>query len=105
MSDKPLVDGKYLMYCDKPFVREKNTICYGDMTDDYVLFMIILSTKQIDGKTPGEKIEVPGKILVQIISTDLTLNPVQRIAKQFEKDGLYEAMDIGLVWLDKLNNA
>ena len=105
MSDKPMVEGKYIMYCDKPLVRDKNTICYGDMTDDYFLFMLILSTKQIDGRDAKEKIEVPGKILVQIVSTDLTLNPVQRIAKQFERDGLYEAMDIGLVWLDKLNNA
>lgn len=103
MADKPLVEGKYLMYNDKPFVREGNTICYGDMSDDYVLFMLILTNKTVE-TAAGEKTEIPDKILVQILSTDVTKNPVERIAKQFEKNGLYDAMDIGLIWLEKLNN-
>ena len=104
MADKPLVEGKYLMYNDKPFVREGNTICYGDMTDDYVLFMLVLTNKTVE-TAAGEKVEIPDKILVQILSTDASKNPVERIAKQFEKNGLYDAMDIGLIWLEKLNNA
>ena len=39
MEDKPIVNGKYLMYRGKPLVREKNVICYGNMSDKYVLFM------------------------------------------------------------------
>ncbi len=101
-NEKATVEGKYLMYCDKPFVRENNTICYGDMTDDYVLFMLILTNKTVTA-ADGAKIEVPDKILVQILSTDQSKSPVERIAKQFEKNGLYDAMDIGLIWLDKLN--
>lgn len=102
MSEKATVNGKYLMYCDKPFVRDNNTICYGDMTDDYVLFMIILTNKTVEG-AKGKKTEVPDRILVQILSTDQTKSPADRIAKQFDKNGLYDAMDIGLIWLDKLN--
>lgn len=101
---KATVDGKYLMYCDKPFVRENNTICYGDMTDKYVLFLMILTNKTVDG-AGGKKIEIPDQILVQIVSTDQEKNPIERVAKQFNKQGLYEAMDIGLIWLEKLNNS
>lgn len=96
------VNGEYLVYCDKPFVRENNTICYGDMTDDYVLFMFILTNKTVEG-AGGKKVEIPDQILVQILSTDMSKTPTERVAKQFNKSGLYEAMDIGLIWLDKLN--
>lgn len=102
MADKPLVSGKYLMFRDKPFVRENNTICYGDMTDDYVLFMMILKNKTVQG-AEGETLEIPDKVLVQILSTDVTKNPVERIAKQTEKNSLFDAMDIGLIWLEKFN--
>ena len=30
------VKGSYLMYKDRPLVREGNTIIYGNMEDDYV---------------------------------------------------------------------
>ena len=47
--------------------------------------------------------EVGDQILVQILSTDMSKKPSERVEKQFSKSGLYEAMDIGLIWLDKLN--
>ena len=102
MADKPLVTGKYLMFRDKPFVRENNTFCYGDMTDDYILFLMNLKHKTVQGSA-GDTLEIPDKVLVQILSTDTTKNPVERIAKQTEKNSLYEAMDIGLIWLEKMN--
>ena len=102
MEEKKLLEGKYLMYKDKPLVREGDTICYGDMTDDYILFMMILKNKTVVGAN-GAKSEVPEKVLVQILSTDTQKKPIDRIAKQTEKGSLYEAMDIGLIWLDKMN--
>ena len=47
---KPLVEGKYLEYLDKPLVREGNTICYGDMNDKCILILEIMSTKNVGGK-------------------------------------------------------
>ena len=97
MSVQP-VEGKYLMYKGKPLVREKNVICYGDMSDKYVLFLMALTTKKTeDGK------EIPDHILAQIISTDPKKSPSEKLEKQFEKNGLYDAIDIGLIWLEKLN--
>jgi len=96
------VQGDYLMYRGKPFVREKNTICYGDMEEEHILFMMILSNKTI---TLGNKtVEVPDRIIAQIIKSDPTIIGLDRMVKQFEKRGLWEAMNIGLVWLDRLNN-
>ena len=91
--------GDYLIYRDKPLVRKDNMYCYGDMNDDYVLFLMVLTTKKAEtGDT-----EIPDHILVQIMSTDPNKSPSERLAKQFEKNGLYDAIDIGLVWLEKLN--
>ena len=97
------VKGKYIIYRDKPLVRDKNVICYGDMDDDYILFMMILTTKKIELGNLKDKPEIPDDIIVQVLSTDTKKSSHERLVKQFEKKGLYEAFDIGLIWLDKLN--
>ena len=92
MSDivKQLVEGKYLMYKDRPLVREANTICYGDMSEKCILILEIMSYKEEAGN------KVPDKILVQVIdSKDPT-----KIIKQGAKEGLYDAFSIGVVWLE-----
>lgn len=93
---------KHLIYRGKPLVREKNAICYGSMSDKHILFMLILSAKKAQS-FEGKDIEIPDAVLVQILSTDLKKPAHERVVKQFNKNGLYDAMDIGLIWLDKLN--
>ena len=93
------VIGDYTVYKDKPLVRKNNLFCYGDMKDDYVLFLMVLTTK----KSELGNEEVPDHILVQVMSTDESKSPSERLAKQFEKNGLYDALDIGIYWLEKLN--
>ena len=87
---KQLVEGKYLMYKDRPLVREGNTICYGDMNEKCILILEIMSYKEEAGN------QVPDKIFVQVIdSKDPT-----KIIKQGAKEGLYVAFSIGVVWLE-----
>ena len=40
MSEKLPLEGKYVMYKGKPLVREKNLICYGNMTEKCYLCII-----------------------------------------------------------------
>lgn len=88
-------NGKYLTFRGKPLVREDRQICYGDMKDKYVLVLGIISTKSMNGK------EVPDEILIQIQSTD-----DHKVVKFGKKNGLYEAFEFGLIWLDnELKNA
>ena len=90
MEEKKLVEGKYLMYKDKPLVREGDTICYGDMSEKCILILEIMSYKTVGNE------EIPNDILIQIIdSKDPT-----KIIKQGKKNGLNDAFSIGLVWLD-----
>ncbi|MDL2293088.1 hypothetical protein LJC60_00490 [Ruminococcaceae bacterium OttesenSCG-928-D13] len=84
-----------LKYKGKPLVRSKNEMYYGDFSDPWVVFMQILSTKQENGD------ELPDKVMVMLLSTDTTLAPKDRIAKQSVKNGLYNALDFAAILLER----
>lgn len=86
---------EFLMYKDKPLVRKGNTIYYGNISDDFVLMLQILSTKEIDGAEVAEKVQV------QLLKNDPNLRPNERIVHRIEKKGLYSAMHIGCIWLER----
>ena len=92
-----LVEGKYLEYKDRPLVREGNTICYGDKTERCFLLLEIMSYQK--DEATGEYL--PDKIFIQIIDS----NDPNKIIKQGEKTGLYDAFSLGLVWLERELNA
>lgn len=91
MDERKLVSGKYLEYKGKPLVREGDTICYGDMSEKCILILEIMSYKQQDNNS------VPDKILIQIIDS----KDPNKIIKQAQKSGLYEAFTYGVVWLEQ----
>ncbi len=90
------VDGKFLVYKDRPLVREGNTIIYGNMDDEYILSLIIMNEKEYLGKS------VPDKVIVQVMKTDPSLSDGEKIVKQDLKNGLYEAFELGMIWLERL---
>lgn len=102
MAEAKFVEGQNLIFRGKPLLREGNTFCYGSMSDKYVLFMMVLSNKTVKGEK-GNDVEVPDKIILQVLSTDTSKPPHERVVKQFDRNGLFDAMDIGLIWLDRLN--
>ena len=62
-----------LTYKGKPLVRKDNELYYGCMTDPYVLYLQIQSTKTVGGVDVADKVH------------------------------LYNALDIGSIWLQKAN--
>ena len=85
----------FLTYKGKPLVRNGNTIYYGDMNDDYVIMMRILSSKEF-GDT-----DLASKVSVQLVNTDPNVSIKEKIVKTSEKKGLYAAMDIADIWLTR----
>lgn len=97
------VKGKYLIYKGQPLVRENNTICYGSMENKCVLFLMVMSNKTIATKDPSIKIEIPDMIVGQVVSTDTSKTPSERLLKQFSKNGLYDALDFGIDVMNRFN--
>ena len=87
---------KFLEYKGKPLVRGGSTIYYGNMSDPYVICLRILSDENVKG------LKVSGKVAIQLINTDPTVtSPKEKIIKKSEKDGLFNALDLGAVWLER----
>lgn len=91
VTGAPVVGGTYLMYKDRPLVREGDTICYGDMTEKYILVMDILNYKDENG------VRVPGDVFVSVVETA----DQNKVYRQGGKKGLYEAFGYGLIWLEQ----
>ncbi len=87
----------FLMYKGYPLVRNGKTIYYGNSYDNFIIMMQIASFKE------SEDAQVPDKILIQLLNTDPDVSPRARIVKKSEKKGLYAAMDIAVVWLQRAN--
>lgn len=86
----------FLEYKGRPLVRCKNTLYYGNMSDPYVVCLNIINEKE------GVKdITLSGKVAVQLLSTDPNVSPKEKIVKKSEKDGLFNALDLGVVWLER----
>ena len=78
-----------LTYKGKPLVRKDNELYYGNMTDPYVLYLQITTTKPV-----GDQ-QVADKVHLMLLSTDTTKAPQERVMRQTTKMGRYKALHIG----------
>ncbi len=86
---------QFLTYKGRPLVRGGNTIYYGNMSDEYVCVLQILTTKEENGE------QLPDKVQVQLLKTDPEIPIMERFVKNGERRGLYEAMDMATIWLER----
>lgn len=84
-----------LMYKGRPLMRKDNLIYYGSMADSHIVMLQILESKK-----QGD-MEVATRVSVQLQLTDPTARSRDRVVKKSEKDGLYTALDVGCVWLER----
>lgn len=90
-----LLLAKTLEYKGHPFQRKDNIIYYGSFADKYIIMLQVLETKKV-----GD-MDVASKVSVQLQLTDASIKSRDRIVKKAEKDGLYPAIDVAVVWLDR----
>ena len=86
---------KALEYKGHPLQRKDNIIYYGSFGDPYIIMMQILETKKISD------MDVASRVSVQLQLTDPELKSRDRVVKKTDKSGLYAAMDVASVWLDR----
>ena len=84
-----------LMYKGRPLMRKDNLIYYGSMADSHIVMLQVLESKKQDD------MEIATRVSVQLQLTDPNARSRDRIIKKSEKDGLYTALDLGCVWLER----
>lgn len=94
------------MYKGRPLVRCGDMLYYGDMRDNYVVRIQIKAKKKVspvgaEGDAPVKELEVATKTLVQLMNTDITVDPKKMIVKTDEQPSLFGAIDTAYVWLQQ----
>lgn len=84
-----------LMYKGKPLVRMNNEIYYGNMSDEYVVYMQVLTTKKENDE------DMPDKVNVMLLDTDTSLAPKDRIVQKSMKSGMYNAVAYASIMLER----
>ena len=84
-----------LTYKGRPLMRKDNMIYYGSMADSHIVMLQVLDSKPVNG------LNVATRVSVQLLSNDPNLRSRERIVKKSEIEGLYTALDVGCVWLER----
>lgn len=84
-----------LMYKGHPLMRKDNLIYYGSMADSHIIMLQIMESQKVNGE------DVASKVSIQLQLTDPAVRCRDRVVKKSEKDGLYTALDLGNVWLER----
>ena len=90
-----MAETKGLTFKGRPLMRKDNLIYYGSMADSHIIMLQILDYKKV-GDT-----DVANKVSIQLQLTDPNIKGRAQIVKKAEKQGLYTALDLGAVWLER----
>lgn len=84
---------EFLEYKGRPLVRKDNDIYYGDLSEKYHVFMMIMAEKPSSNGT-----DVPSTIMVQLMAKDARIPEKQTISKS-----LTDALETADAWLKRYN--
>ena len=90
-----MAENKGLTFKGRPLMRKDNIIYYGSMADSHIVQLQIIDYKKV-GDT-----DVANKVSIQLQLTDPNIKGRAQIVKKAEKVGLYTALDLGAVWLER----
>ena len=90
-----MAEDKVLTYKGHPLMRKDNLIYYGSMADSHIVMLQVLESKK-----QGDY-DIATRVSVQLQLTDPAAKSRDRIVKKSEKNGLYTALDVGCVWLER----
>ena len=90
-----MAENKGLTFKGRPLMRKDNIIYYGSMADSHIIMLQILDYKKV-GDT-----DVANKVSIQLQLTDPNVKGRAQIVKKTEKNGLYTALDVAAVWLER----
>ena len=65
------------------------------MADPFVVCLKVQSEKKQGDQT------IADKVIIQLLNTDEQISPKEQVVKKREKTGLFNALDLGAVWLER----
>lgn len=89
----PMTFTPKLTYKGRPLVRCGNDIYYGSLKDPYVIYLQVLTTKK------EKDVEVADKVHIVLLDTDSSKALPERIVRQANKVGLFNALSFGDIML------
>ena len=84
---------EFLEYKGRPLVRQGDDIFYGDMSEKFYIYMMVMSEKE----TPSG--DLPEQIMVQLCESSTKIPKNQKIVVGFK-----EAFEFADAWLERFNN-
>lgn len=86
----------FFNYKGYPLVRKGKELYYGNMSDEYVCMITIMSTHKV------KELDVADKVRVYLMLTDEGETDLsKKLVKNIDRQGLYEALDVASTWLSK----
>ena len=85
-------NNEFLEYKGRPLVRQGDDIYYGDMSDNYYIYMKIMDETETNNGT------VPTKILVQLLDSNTKSPKEQKMLTGFK-----DAFEFADAWLERYN--
>ncbi len=86
---------KFFSYKGKPLIRKGRVFYYGNMSDDVVAMLVVESSFNFKG------IDVSDRLDLKLILTDPQVDLSKVIVKQSVRYGLFDALDIASIWIDR----
>ncbi len=85
-------NNEFLEYKGRPLVRQGDDIYYGDMSDKFFIYMMVMQESETENGT------VPTRIMVQLLDSTTRSPKEQKILT-----GLKDAFDFADAWLERYN--
>ena len=86
--------GEFLEYKNRPLVRKDDDIYYGDLSDKYHVYMMIMT----EAPSGIGSEEIPDKIMVQLLPKGKKMPEKQTVA-----NGITDALETADAWLERYN--
>ena len=87
-----ITNEEFVEYKGRPLVRQGEEIFYGDLSEKFYIYMMIMTEKDASGST------VPDKIMVQLCDSETKRPSNQKIVTGFK-----EAFEFADAWLERFN--
>ena len=90
LNAEGVTNEEFVEYKGRPIVRQGDDIFYGDLSEKYYVYMMIMGDK----KSPKADVDIPGTIMVQLLDSKTKKPEKQKITS-----GLAEAFEFAEAWL------